>query len=343
MEGPEDLPAFTAEPAAADRVPGWWREGLDEEHPVSPTRLEALARCPYRVFAERGLGLEVWPAGPATAMGIGSAAHVLLQHLLAGLEAAPHWPAAFLARHGLETLEPLALEAVIGAAWEGEGRRMLERLDLSPAEAARVALGVEELTGGLAALLAWDLGQTQPLPEERAGLGLAGEGPWTRELLGLEHQVGPVALLDPPRWFQGRVDRLERWTCGGEAFLRVVDYKGSRPETLKRYGDHDGFAAAHLQLPLYQALIEAEQGLPASAWLLPLRAFEKPLPAMAEPGGAAGRARLLGRVAALLARAEAGLFPAVPGEACGTCALAALCGRPVDLDVLDAEAEEAEA
>ncbi len=341
---PEALPAFTAEPAAADRVPDWWREGLDPAHPVSPTRLEALAACPFRVFAQRGLRLEVWPEGPATPRDIGSAAHGLLQHLLAGLEGAPHWPAAFLARHGLESPEALALEAVVAAAWTLEGPRVLAGLELGPAEKVRVALGVEELMGGLAALLAWDLGQTQPLPEERSGLGLQGEGPWTRVLVGLEHPVGPVALLDPPRWFQGRVDRLERWNCGEEAFLRVADYKGSRPEALKRYGENDGFTAAHLQLPLYQRLLEAEHGLPASAWLLPLRGplanFEKPLPAMFAAGDAEGRARLLERVSRLLARAEAGSFPPVPGETCNACSLAALCGRPVDLEALDDEAGE---
>ncbi len=341
LEDPGTLPALRIEAPPRDRVPGAWTEGLDDAHPVSPTVLEGLARCPFRVFAERILGLDVWPPGPAAPRGIGTAAHGLLQALLEGLETAPHWPAAFLARHGLSRPGASALEAILEAAWRERGDTLLGRLRLGDVEAGLVRRGVEALLPDLAAVLAWDLAQEEPLPEERSAFGLPGSGPWERRLEGLEMRLGPVPLLEPPRWFQGRVDRLERWTCGEEGFLRILDYKASRLDTLKAYLEHDGLAASHLQLPLYQRLLEAREGLPVSAWLLPLRDFGKPMPAFFAPGDAGSRGRLEAHVARLLQRAEAGIFPAVPGEACASCSLSSLCGRPVDLDAAEPETEEA--
>ncbi|MFN8010431.1 MAG: PD-(D/E)XK nuclease family protein [Holophagaceae bacterium] len=341
LEDPETLPALRIEAPQPDRVPGWWREGLEADHPVSPTVLEDLARCPYRVFAARGLKLDPWAPGPSAPLGLGVAVHGLLQALLEGLGDAPHWPEAFLERHGLPRPEAPALEILLTACWRARGAGFLDPLRLGETESGVVARGVEALLPDLAAVLAWDLAQTGPLAEERTAFGLTGAGPWRRRLEGLEARVGPVALLDPPRWFQGRVDRLERWSCGGEAFRRILDYKTSRPESLKAYGEADGFTAAHLQLPLYQQMLETRDGLPVSAWLLPLRDFSKPVPAFFEPGDGESRGRLEAHVTALLDRAEAGIFPAVPGEACASCGLAALCGRPVDLDAAEPETEEA--
>lgn len=340
LEDPDTLPALRIEAPGEDRVPGWWIEGLDDAHPVSPTVLEGLARCPFRVYAGRGLGLDVWPAGPAGPRGIGIAAHGLLQALLEGLEAASHWPAAFLDRHGLPRPEPRAFESVLGSAWRLRGDAILGPLRLGEVERGLVQRGVEALLPDLASALAWDVAQAEPLPEERSAFGLSGPGPWERRLEGLELRLGPVALLEPPRWFQGRVDRVERWVRGDEGFLRLLDYKASRLESLKGYLDHDGLTAAHLQLPLYQRLVEAREGLPVSAWLLPLRGFSKPMPAFFAPGDTASRGRLEARVALLLQRAEAGIFPAVPGETCASCSLSSLCGRPVDLDPAEPEPGE---
>lgn len=341
LEDPGTLPALRIEAPPPDRVPDAWQEGLDDAHPVSPTVLEGLARCPFRVFAERCLDLEVWPPGPAAPRGIGIAAHGLLQALLEGLETELHWPAAFLGRHGLPKPEPPALEAVLGTAWRLRGDTILGRLRLGEVERGLVQRGVEALLPDLASALAWDLAQTEPLPEEWSAFGLSGTGPWQRRLEGVEVRLGPTALLEPPRWFQGRVDRVERWTCKDEGFLRILDYKASRLDALKAYLEHDGLTAAHLQLPLYQRLLEAQAGLPVSAWLLPLRDFSKPMPAFFAPGDAESRGRLEARVARLLQRAEAGIFPAVPGEACASCSLSSLCGRPVDLDAAEPETEEA--
>jgi hypothetical protein len=341
LEDPGTLPSLRIEAPLRDRLPGAWTEGLDDAHPVSPTVLEGLARCPFRVLAERVLDLDVWPPGPATSRGIGTAAHGLLQALLEGLDTAPHWPAAFLARHGLPRPGAPALEAVLEAAWREGGDTFLGRLRLGEVEAGLVRRGVEALLPDLAAVLAWDLAQAEPLPEERSAFGLSGTGPWQRRLEGLEMRLGPVAFLEPPRWFQGRVDRVERWTCGEQGFLRILDYKASRLDALKAYLDHDGLTAAHLQLPLYQRLLEVREGLPVSAWLLPLRDFAKPMPAFFAPGDAGSRGRLEAHVAQLLQRAEAGVFPAVPGEACASCSLSSLCGRPVDLEAAEPETGEA--
>jgi hypothetical protein len=332
VQDPEALPALSTAVPEPDQVPGVWRKGGSPEHAISPTTVEGLARCPFRVFAQHCLRLEASSAGPTAPLPLGSAVHSLLQGLLKDLHESGHWPAAFLARHGLPGASAPDLEGLLEAVWAHQGPAILERLDLDPAATGVVGRAVAELLPGLAAVLAWDLAQAEPQPQEREAFNLRGAGPWTRRLEGVEQVLGPVAFLAPPRWFEGRVDRLERWTCGGESFLRILDYKTSRPEVLKRYGDHDGWTAAHLQLPLYQRMAEVLHGCPVSAWLLPLREFNGLVPAFFAPGDEASRSRLEAHLAELLGRAEAGVFPAVPGEACGTCSLSSLCGRPVDLD-----------
>ena len=67
-----------------------------------------------------------------------------------------------------------------------------------------------------------------------------------------------------------------------------------------------GALGAHLQLPLYQALLEEELGLPATALLISLRETGKPVPMMCQ---GEDRAALLANLEALLDRARLGDFP----------------------------------
>lgn len=323
-----------------DRTPDLWRKGATAETPLAPTLLEGLARCPFRVFAERHLNLETWEEKDAHILNLGTLAHHLMEALLAGLEGEAHWPAAFLVRHGLAAPSTSHLLGLFQTCWNARaGSWFAELGPTSVLARERLRLAVEELLPSLAEVLAEDLRQAAPLKEEMECLDLPADLSWRRELAGLEWKLPPRPLALPEGaevWVHGTLDRVERWVSGDRSFLRILDYKTSRYSTLKTYREDDGAAGAHLQLPLYQAMLEQELELPATALLVSLKEPWKPLPMMLK---GEDRFRLLANVSALLTRARAGHFPATPGEHCGTCALAALCGRPVDVEA--AEEDEA--
>ncbi len=319
-----------------DHLPGLWLKGLSAEAPLAPTLLEGLARCPFRVLGERHLKLRA--EGEAHALHLGTLAHGLLEAMLRGLEGAAHWPAAFLEREGLEAVSAAAVEALLHARWEVSKAEALGALaPLGATERNRLLLAMEELLPALAEVVVEDLGCEAPTPEEAAHLGLEEGGPWRRELLGLEWALAPreAALPGGLRiWIHGTVDRLERWSRGSERFLRIVDYKTSRYGRLSEY--RDGALGTHLQLPLYQAMVEEALGLPATALLVSLRETGKPVPMMLKGDE---QAALRASIEALMGRALRGEFPACPGEHCDTCGLSALCGRPVDIESPGEEAE----
>jgi hypothetical protein len=147
--------------------------------------------------------------------------------------------------------------------------------------------------------------------------------------------VGPELGFVEPLWIRGQVDRLERWERGASCFLRVVDYKTSSRAHLADYRESGGLLGPHLQLPLYQWLVERSLGLPVTALLWPLKNGEKPLAAMFASNDGENRGRLKSHLRILVERARAGEFPAVPGDHCGTCSLSALCGRPVDVEAVE--------
>lgn len=340
--GPEA--AAAREAPEADRLPGLWSQGDSAERPLSPTLLEGLARCPFRVHAERHLDLESWDTGVTHPLNLGTLAHRLMEDLLQGLAGEGHWPAAFLARHGLAAPATGPLLGLLRARWAAEGEAWLAALeDVTATDLQRLRLGVADLLPALAELLAGDLAQGGPTKAEIAALDLDPSAGWRRELVGLEHRLEPRALALPGGgevWVKGTMDRLERLAGGDRTFLRILDYKASGTAALKAYGEEDGAFGTHLQLPLYQAMLAAETGLPVTALLVPLKDGWKPVPMMLQ---GADRERMLANVGALLDRSRRGDFPALPGEHCGTCRLSALCGRPVDVDGATAESGEEEA
>ncbi len=333
----------TGNPAATptlDLMPGLWDRGRSMESPLAPTLLEGLARCPFRVFAQKHLKLDAWEEGDAHILNLGTLAHRLMETMLAGSQGAGHWPKVFLEQLGTDTPTTAELLACLQRQWRAHGEPWFGELEsLNTVERERLRLAVGELLPGLAEIIADDLAQESPTKEEMEFLEMT-EGPaWRRELVGLERKLEPRSLVLPDGtavWVHGTVDRLERWVSGDRRFLRIIDYKTSRYGSLKAYREEGGLVGAHLQLPLYQVLLEQEFQSPVTALLVSLKEPWKPQPMMLKRED---QARLLANISALLQRAEAGDFPATPGDHCSTCSLAALCGRPVDIDV----PEEAEA
>lgn len=347
-----------------DQVPGVraaWLKG-----PASPTALEGLARCPFRSLAERVWGLGGHDAASRYAMAVGILAHHVLEDLLAPHVGIPDWPAAFASAHGLDADSvPEDLLPVVRQRWEANRDAWLAGLGgRIPEEQWPLAvLDLEDLLPNLASALLRDARSAAPEGREVALLHPAclsaeerakGRLPahlqrgWTRTLLALEGQLGPLDLdLGPGRSLAvaGKVDRIERWQhADGLALLRVTDYKTSKQARLKAFAEPDAPFASHLQMPLYMLLAEAAHpGSLVSTALLPLREeepepFTKHLATLAEAGD--WRARLRQNLAGFEARLERGDFPPTPGEHCARCQLGALCGRPVDVSAV-ADEEDA--
>ncbi|HJV89190.1 MAG TPA: PD-(D/E)XK nuclease family protein [Holophagaceae bacterium] len=336
-----------------DHSPGLRARWMKGRTSLSPTALEGLATCPFRSVAERVWGLQTFDAPSRLRMAVGTLAHHVLEAALLPFVGVADWPAAFRRARdlpdqaGAEDLQPHLEEL-----WRAGARGWLADLREVPEEQhSVVALEVESLLPNLAAFLDQDLKAEAPTKEELAFLDLGAAPPpkdgeprgWSRTLLSLEGALGPVSLdLGAGRTLpvEGKVDRLERWDhADGRRFLRVVDYKTSKETSLAAYAEEEAPFGAHLQLPLYVLLAEAvHPGLPVTAALVPLREeapapYTRPLRALVEVGPeGAWRGKLLINLARLEARLERGDFPPTPGPHCGQCELAALCGRPVDVD-----------
>ncbi|MDR3672809.1 MAG: PD-(D/E)XK nuclease family protein, partial [Holophaga sp.] len=346
--------ALAAQAPPADRVPGCRAAWLKGQDSVSPTALEALARCPFRSMAERVWGMASSDPGGALRMAVGTLAHHVLEAALRPLVGVRDWPAAFLASagNGAEAL----LEQLQGR-WAADRDGWLAELrDLPRGQWNQAAQELEALLPNLAQALLGDALAAGPTKYEVAFLfpalldmeaaarkqSLPLQEGWTRTILSLEAQVGPVALeLGGGRSLAvaGKIDRLEHWEhTEGHMFLRVVDYKVSRQDSLKAYAEPGAPFGAHLQTPVYMLLAEAAFATPCSAVLLPLREaapdpFTEHLRALVQGAGEGSwRDRLLGNLAVFDDRLEAGDFPPTPGGHCRWCQLSALCGRPVDVD-----------
>ncbi|MCE1204564.1 MAG: PD-(D/E)XK nuclease family protein [Holophagaceae bacterium] len=351
--------ALRAEAPDFDRAPGLRAAWLKGQDSASPTALEGLAKCPFRSFAERVWGLQTFDARTRMSMAVGILVHHILEEALAPFVGVEGWPAAFHTALGLGP-EAGADDLIphLQTLWLDHQDQWLKELDrhIPQEQWPQAVLRLESLLPNLAAGLLRDVQAEAPDKGELALLDPARQATpkpkkaaapppesWRRTLLALEGSLGPVDLdLGDGHTLAvgGKVDRIERWTSDSLSFLRVVDYKTSKETTLKAYAEDDAPFGSHLQTPLYMLL--AEQVYPgdrATAVLFPLKEeepkpFTKHLATLAEAGSdGAWREKLLTNLARFNARLESGDFPPTPGEHCGQCQLAALCGRPVDVTV----------
>lgn len=341
-----------------------WLKGRDV---ASATALEKLATCPFRSLAERVWGLSSFDASAVLAMARGSLAHALLEAALLPAVGSPDWPSTLRAAWSLDPDgEERGWVAVLERLWaECGGAWLAEHAQEVPLEALdRLSQELKALIPNLAQYLTLDLAAEGPTKFEVSYLypqlfpiaeALASKarkaplsGAWSRELLGLELELPALELElgGTSLKLGGQVDRLERWHHDEHgAFLRVVDYKTAKKGYLRGFEAPEAPFSTHLQLPLYALLAEAAFGLPVTSVLVPLKEA-KPAPwdrqmavlAASDGEGRPWRERLKTVLGGLSDRLERGDFPATPGAHCEYCQLAALCGRPVDVDT-EAEGE----
>jgi hypothetical protein len=361
MARPEPGSLLTAAPGS-DRVSEVRHAWLKGRPCASPTALEGLAACPFRSLAERVWGLRSLDASSRLSMAVGSLAHRVMEAALTPYLGPGDWPSALLATLGVAP--EAGAEAVLPhllALWDAHRDAWLAELgdDIPREQWPQATLDLEALLPNLAAALLIDARAGGPtrhelafLYPERMAEAEQGKGPrglplqdgWTRTLLALEGELGPVDLaLGNGRTLAvgGTADRLERWDhLEGLSFLRITDYKTSRKTTLEDYAEAGAPFGAHLQTPLYMLIAEAAlPGSVTTAALIPLRdeepePFTNHLRTLAEAGEqGAWRTRLVQNLAHFDERLATGDFPPTPGVICGRCELSALCGRPVDVTV----------
>lgn len=356
------LEALTTAAPGFDRAPGLRDAWLKGRSSASPTALETLAKCPFRSMAERVWGLQSFDARSRMSMAVGILVHHVMEAALLPFVGQKDWPAAFqLALGPSAAAGGEGLRSHLRTLWEAHQATWLLELEhhIPEEQWPQAVLALETLLPNLALALLNDaraLGPTRwevaLLYPDRLSLEDAGkpqktpplQDGWTRTLLALEGELGPVALdLGKGRALtvSGQVDRIERWDhVEGLSFLRVTDYKTSKAARLEDYAEEGAPFASHLQTPLYMLLAEAvHPGCVATAALVPLREenpepFTKHLRTLLTAGeSGAWRDRLRDNLARFDARLELGDFPPTPGDHCSQCQLSALCGRPVDVTV----------
>lgn len=213
---------------ATRRVFARWL-GLMPEHPLTPTRLEAFAACPFRTMVERIFGVEN-PArdqNDVDARAKGRFVHAVLEDYFKGeTEDAPRERLMHLiVKHqalleGDETAAPLH-----------PGLLMATRLWLS--------LVLERMISNMRSEPPVD--SVQPVAFEKA--------------YGFQDQGWSLTIDDVRLHLGGIIDRIDE----GPSAVAVVDYKLSSAMGLAQRLKSDALLTTHFQLPLYlRLLLEAD-------------------------------------------------------------------------------------
>ncbi len=302
--------------------------GLKEERPLTPTRLEALAQCPFKGFVEHMAKVDTNPEGgqDADARVLGSLAHKVLERYYRSRK---------------------ERQVAIKTYNADEKARLLALVD---EEAAPLLAGKE--TGHLAALSAnidWlkmslsrtvaNLARTPPVPdvvplkfEGNIGVHKRGAPPPAAPAV-------PIEVSGRTLYIGGEIDRVDASPPsedGRRKALVVVDYKNSTGQAVRSKVWSKKILTEHFQLPLYLRLVAhgMKKGRPELyAYLVSLRDGEasdvlgkdgqltrRVLDDHAEDGLAHG----LGRVLDPLFE---GRIEARPSRTCRFCRLARACKK----------------
>jgi RecB family exonuclease len=269
--------------------------------PVSPTRLEEFARCPFAYFLHRVLHVDPLD-DPELAVRLspldrGSLIHRVLHHVYAERFAGGVTP-------GVQQL---------AAALADAARREFLRLDIQP-PALTWALEQAEIISDLALFARMDLAECDATGAQPAEFELE---------FCTEPDADPaVHVGDQPVRFHGRIDRVDHL---GSDVARVIDYKtGRRSAKAERFdGGHS------LQLPVY--LLGAggcvgERDVEQAAYAYPTRRGE-----FGRVPFSAGTLRerwdeFVQIVVTIIESIGAGRFAPMPGDVCRSCDFSDACG-----------------
>lgn len=328
---------------ASDRVPHQWKEGLTEENPISPTRLQSLTDCRFKVFGEKILNLRSPQDSNQLAAVSGTLVHKLMEKIYTlpnQPEAwSPHLHRAYLASRSVDASDPMSICNDIKLFWEEHCEALMKEQNLTYAQRQGIQSKMSTMFYTLAEFVCKDLSGVwdEPTMDEINDFGLAGSGSWTRQIVSLEDEgIGAVSLSHEGKifWIKGTPDRIDQMiNSDGETFMRVMDYKTSTISKLKkdvRLDDALGFNA-HLQGYVYQFLIEERYQRKVSSYWVSLRDTKIELiKTYLPPGDDERRQRLRESIVNVLEHAVQGDFRPTPGDHCEYCHLSPLCMRPVE-------------
>jgi RecB family exonuclease len=224
------------------------------ERPVSPSRLEMYAECPYRYFMRYALRVdpieEPETLDRINALERGSMIHAILEAFLTRIGRDDPPRASERLRHIELLLEVAREEGARREAAGATGRPLLWRIDQRNIHHDLIRWYDAEVSDGNESHMlpgAFEVG----FGGVRAGYGEA-ESPYsTDEPLVLE--VGGRQLR-----LQGRIDRLD-WDEGRTRF-RVIDYKTGKKKEKRTFG-----GGQYMQLPVYLHAAAGILGLPPTA------------------------------------------------------------------------------
>jgi len=281
---------------------------LLSQEPVSPTRLEEYARCPFRYFVRHVLRV-VELEDPAELERIsplerGSLAHRVLEQFFREQKARGRLPLSANDRDDLQA-ELRRIFALHSAAVERRGAvgyPLFWRIDR------------ETLLEDLIAAVRWEIEQAGDLVPDDFEVRFGGDGSVAFEL-----DTGWSIL------FKGRIDRVD--VSSDRKRARVIDYKTGKTS----YRDNAFAGGRCLQLPVYLLAARAISGNSLET----LEAeYRKVSPHQAKPAVFSGEA-LLARedefraiLSAIASGIAEGLFPPWPVDTndCRWCSCARICG-----------------
>ena len=277
------------------------------EQPVSASRLEMWARCPYQYFLARSLGLEGLPEAESeeiSALDRGSLVHRILERFVGA-------PA-----RDLETLLSVAVDEFAAAEQQGiTGYHLLWEIQKATIR--------ERLAGLFDAETEWqgDVGSVASDAEVNFGPGTG---------------VGEVCVAVPGLgdvWFRGAIDRLDVLPDS----VRVRDFKTGAPGNylVGKQGGRPKYSVSNgtaLQLPIYLAAAETlHSNLPAEAsYCFPLDQ-SRPLGSDPYTNTVENAEEFHATLSAIVGTARRGIFPAAPdsdggrGGNCQFCNFNRLC------------------
>lgn len=232
--------------------------GLSGDGHFSASLLEEYARCPWRVFTTRVLGLEEEeePDGLLSPARMGLVMHDVLSDYVSRASGEGRWPPALDQIESDSTLIAEMARQRVAEQYVKRGMQFppLERVDSRQIVARLLGWLLWESTGGRGSAGAGD-DQAEEIEDstEAAALGSGAAGGWHLQSVEQPFET-ELMIAGRALSLKGRWDRIDR---NSSDLVRVLDYKTGRAKP----GPADDLEGGlNLQMPLYLLAAEKELG-----------------------------------------------------------------------------------